>query len=123
MALPGGKEGAERMHNSASLIKLIREQLESGRWLGAICTAPVIVLGRKGLITNFTATYYKTFRGELGQYVKEISDQGVVTDRNLVASQSPGTAIEFASELVTCLFGKESSQTIADTVNACLPPK
>ncbi|WP_444913905.1 DJ-1 family glyoxalase III [Microbulbifer sp. TRSA007] len=122
IALPGGKEGAEQMHNSAPLIKLIREQLESGRWLGAICTAPVIVLGRQGLITNFKATCYKTFRGELSQYVKETSDQRVVVDRNLVTSQSPGTAIEFAFELVTCLFGKELSQEIAQTVNVYLPP-
>ncbi|WHI53251.1 DJ-1/PfpI family protein [Microbulbifer sp. MLAF003] len=123
IALPGGKEGAEHMHDSEPLMRLIQKQIESGRWLGAICTAPVIVLGRHGLITDFKATCYRTFRRELSQYVRETSDQRVVVDRNLITSQSPGTAIEFAFQLVTCLFGEEQSKSIAQTVNVYLPPE
>ncbi|WP_444925140.1 DJ-1 family glyoxalase III [Microbulbifer sp. DLAB2-AF] len=123
IALPGGKEGAECMHNSEPLMELIRAQIESSRWLGAICTAPVIVLGRHQLITNFKATCYKAFRSELSQYVREVSDQRVVVDRNLVTSQSPGTAIEFALGLVTCLFGEERTHSIAHTMNVLLPGK
>ncbi|BBM03404.1 DJ-1 family glyoxalase III [Microbulbifer sp. GL-2] len=122
IALPGGKEGAERMHDSRPLMTLIREQLESGRWLGAICTAPVIILGRHGLISDYRATCYQTFRSELSQYVREASEQRVVVDRNLITSQSPGTAIEFAFQLVSCVFGEEQSRSIARTVNAYLPP-
>ncbi|MFA0813974.1 DJ-1 family glyoxalase III [Microbulbifer epialgicus] len=116
IALPGGKEGAESMHESEPLIQLVKEQLYSGRWVGAICTAPVIILGRHGLLKNYKATCYRTFRDELSRYARETAAERVVVDRNLITSQSPGTAMEFALKLVACLYGEDSAKMIAKAI-------
>lgn len=113
IALPGGMPGAEHLHNSAPLIALIREQFISGRWLGAICASPAVVLGRHGLISDYHATCHSAFRNELIKQVKETSDDAVVIDRNLITSQAPGTAMEFALSLVGALFSAEVEKEVA----------
>ncbi|WKT60339.1 DJ-1/PfpI family protein [Microbulbifer thermotolerans] len=113
IAIPGGMPGAEHLHNSAPLIELITDQLKSGRWLGAICASPAVVLGRHGLISDYRATCHSAFRDELTGQVKETSNDAVVIDRNLITSQAPGTAMDFALSLVGALFSAEVEKEVA----------
>ncbi|WP_346838049.1 DJ-1 family glyoxalase III [Microbulbifer sp. SAOS-129_SWC] len=114
IALPGGMPGAEHLGNSAVLTELLAAQLATGRWVGAICAAPTVVLGRHGLISDYRATCHSGFRDELRGLVTEASDERVVVDRNLVTSQAPGTAMAFSLRLVGCLFGEEAARRVAD---------
>lgn len=43
----------------------------------------------------------------------------VVADRNVVTSQGPGTAIEFALALVEQLYGKEKMEEVAGPLVSC----
>jgi len=118
IALPGGMPGAEHLHNCEPLIDMIAAQLNSGRWLGAICASPAVVLGRHGLIAEYRATCHSGFREELDGQVKETSDEPVVEDRNLITSQAPGTAMNFALRLVNRLYGEEMARSVAGPMRA-----
>ena len=61
-------------------------------------------LGSKGLLDNKTATGHPMFQSLPG--VKEVdSESRVVVDGNCITSQGPGTAMDFALELVEQLCG------------------
>lgn len=49
-SLQGGMPGAEHLQRSESLTKILKEQAEAGRVLGAICAAPVVVFEANGLL-------------------------------------------------------------------------
>jgi 4-methyl-5(b-hydroxyethyl)-thiazole monophosphate biosynthesis len=42
--------GATRLHGSGGLERLLREQKAAGRWIGAICASPAVVLQAHGLL-------------------------------------------------------------------------
>ena len=113
IALPGGMPGARHLHDSEELLRLLKAQMDSGRWVGAICAAPAVVLGRHGLLKNYRATCHSSFREELCEQALAITDINVEIDRNLITSQAPGTAMEFALKLVQVLFGDVAVQRVA----------
>lgn len=113
IALPGGMPGAENLHKCTVLKSLLADQLSAGRWVGAICASPAVVLGRHDLILDYRATCHSAFRDELSGVVKEVSDEAVVKDRNLITSQAPGTAMNFALVLVSSLFGEDVARSVA----------
>ena len=110
VALPGGMPGATHLRDSRELAEILKNQQQHGRLCGAICASPAVVLQHHGLIGNRRATCYPSF-------VKELSngDSGsrVVFDGDLVTSQGPGTAVEFALKLVELLFDKARSAEVA----------
>ncbi|MFI2812101.1 MULTISPECIES: DJ-1 family glyoxalase III [Microbulbifer] len=113
IVLPGGMPGAEHLAGCAALVEMAREQLAAGHWLGAICAAPVVVLGRHGMLDQRIATCHEGFRQELGEQALAARGEPVVCDRNLVTSQAPGTAMAFALTLVECLYGEKQRQSVA----------
>lgn len=113
IALPGGMPGAEHLSGNEVLMTLVREQLVSDRVLGAICAAPAVVLGRHDLLQNRTATCYPGFQQELHAKVEHLVHQRVAIDGKLITSQGPGTAAEFALNIVAALFGDEKAAQVA----------
>ena len=104
IAVPGGLPGAEHLAASDVLDKLLRKQAAGGKLYGAICAAPLLVLGSKGLLENRTATGHPRFLPV--SEAKEVdSESRVVVDGNCITSQGPGTAIDFALQLVEQLCG------------------
>ena len=112
IALPGGIPGAENLRDSDELRQLLLMQNDSSNWLAAICAAPAVVLEYHGLLSNRLATCHPGFRDKLTN--KEKIDQRVVIDGNCVTSQGPGTALEFALQLVAILYGEEKSREVAE---------
>ena len=114
IALPGGLKGAEMLANTDDLIRLIKNQLNEGRLVGAICAAPAVVLSRHGLLKvhgtseHYLATCYPSFLKEL----PNPSKNRVVVDRNLITSQGPATAIEFSEALIEHLVNKEEAESV-----------
>ena len=104
IALPGGIPGAEHLAASEPLETLLRAQVAKGSLYGAICAAPALVLGAKGLLQGKTVTGHPMFQQNMD--AKELnSESRVVVDGNCVTSQGPGTALDFALELVEQLCG------------------
>ena len=104
IALPGGLPGAEHLAAHSVLDSLLREQAQQGKLIGAICAAPALVLASKGLLLDKAATCYPSFQQALE--AKEVdSEARVVVDGNFITSQGPGTALDFALQLVEQLCG------------------
>jgi protein deglycase len=104
IVLPGGLDGTENLAKDQRVVKMLQEQLGSGRAVGAICAAPT-VLDRYGLARGKTITCHPTCRDAIKK--AKLSEDRVVRDGLIVTSQGPGTAIEFALNLVELLMGKD----------------
>jgi 4-methyl-5(b-hydroxyethyl)-thiazole monophosphate biosynthesis len=104
IAVPGGIPGSEHLAEHPVLDSLLRKQAEQEKLIGAICAAPAMVLASKGLLLDKIATCYPSFQQNLE--AKEVdSEARVVVDANYITSQGPGTALDFALELVEQLCG------------------
>lgn len=110
IVLPGGLPGAEHLRDSKTLIEMLKQQKKAGRLYAAICASPAVALAPHGLLDGKTATGYPGTQDKLPKAV----NQRVVTDGNCITSQGPGTALEFAIELVHRLFDDTKAKQVAD---------
>lgn len=117
IVLPGGAKGAEAMAGSPLLGELLRLQNAAGRWIAAICAAPTALLAH-GIADGRRMACHPSVEGavaERGELVRE----RVCVDGNLVTSQGPGTAFDFALTLVAHLAGPGQAEEVA--AQLCLP--
>ena len=104
IAVPGGLPGSENLAASSALDRLLREQAAKGRLYAAICAAPMLVLSSKGLLQDKIVTGHPMFQQNIE--AKEVNGKSrVVVDGNCITSQGPGTALDFALDLVQQLCG------------------
>lgn len=111
IVLPGGMPGAVNLNNHAGLLEKIGEFNRSGKLLGAICAAPMI-LGGLGILEGRDVTCYPGFE----KYCRNarIQPRKVVTDGNIVTGKGAGVAMEFALALVEKLKGRECKEQVAE---------
>tara|TARA_Y100000385_G_scaffold75260_1_gene76075 strand:+ start:304 stop:912 length:609 start_codon:yes stop_codon:yes gene_type:complete len=121
IAVPGGVEGSNALAESESLTQLLQRQVTEGRFYAAICAAPALVLGSKGLLDNKTATCHPHFY-QVIEAKKVDTESRVVVDGNCITSQGPGTAIEFALELVEQLCGIVKREEVASPLALTTSP-
>jgi 4-methyl-5(b-hydroxyethyl)-thiazole monophosphate biosynthesis len=100
IVLPGGMPGTLNLGKHEGLAKQLKAFAENGKWLAAICAAPG-VLGKMSLLKGKRVTSYPGVEDQLTGAV--YSEERVVQDGRIVTSRGPGTAIEFALELVKLL--------------------
>jgi protein deglycase len=121
IVLPGGIPGAEHLRDSVVLTDLLTRQRSDGRWYGAICAAPAVVLAHHGLLEPEKATCHPAFTGQLPDAGQ--AHQRVLVAGRCVTSQGAGTALEFALKLVELLFDREAAESVgAAMVAAPLEP-
>ncbi len=101
--LPGGMPGSTNLRDDPRVLELIRRQAREGKRIGAICAAP-IALGKAGVLQGKKATSYPGFQDQLAG--ASYQEARVVSDGTITTSRGPGTAMEFALQLVTELQGK-----------------
>ena len=111
IVLPGGMPGAKHLSECALLIDRLRRQREAGFWYAAICAAPAVALAPHGLLDGVAATGHEGFREDLPDQSR-VSER-VVVDQNCITSQGPGSAIEFALEVVARVCGKDVRDQVA----------
>lgn len=112
--LPGGMPGAVNLSNSPAVEKLCRTLMENGRLVAAICAAPAVALGRFGLLEHRKFTCYPGYEKQtkVGTFLTD----RVVVDGNLITSRGPGTAGEFAVELIRYLTDTPTAKRISEAV-------
>jgi len=102
IVLPGGKGGADRLAEDERVRDLLLRAFEQGKYIAAICAAPR-VLAESGLLKGRHAT---SFPGILDDQTGiHLSKAPVVQDGRIITSRGPGTAMDFALELVRLLLG------------------
>lgn len=115
IVLPGGAVGTENLRKDERVKKAVEELMKKGRLVTAICAAPT-VLSAIGVTANRVVTSHPSVRQQL--VAKEVTDERVVADGNIITSQGPGTAMEFAFRLVEALFGRAKAEEVNKTVLA-----
>ncbi|MCG6941208.1 MAG: DJ-1/PfpI family protein [Thiohalocapsa sp.] len=106
VALPGGQPGANNLNADPRLAAIVSRQATQGRWCAAICAAP-LMLADLGLLDGRQATSFPGALDTAKHPEIRLSEDAVVTDGNLVTSRGPGTAMDFALQLIELLVGRE----------------
>ncbi|KAK3022548.1 hypothetical protein RJ639_047486 [Escallonia herrerae] len=110
--LPGGTAGAERLHKSRVLKKLLQEQESAGRMYGAICSSPAI-LHRQGLLKDKRATGHPSVISKLNN---KVDGSRVVVDGKVITSRGLASAIDFALAIVSKLYGHARARSVAEGI-------
>ena len=110
IVLPGGMPGAKNLNEHSGLREQILDFNENGKWLGAICAAP-LVFGNLGILKDKNATCYPGFEDELHGAV--ITGNEVELADTVVTGKGAGVAIKFALKIVESIKGKEVADELA----------
>ncbi|BAV32685.1 4-methyl-5(B-hydroxyethyl)-thiazole monophosphate biosynthesis protein [Sulfuricaulis limicola] len=111
LVLPGGQPGATHLEQDTRILALAGKMARDKRFTAAICAAPR-VLARAGVLEGKRAT---SFPGTLdpAQWPNvRLENSAVVTDGRVITSRGPGTAMDFALELIALLAGKEKRDQV-----------
>lgn len=105
IVLPGGLPGADHLNADPRIHRILRRTAAAGGYTAAICAAPKVLAGA-GLLDGRKATGYPGVLDRLNLPRTELLQRAVVTDGRIVTSRGPGTAMDFALELIERLLGK-----------------
>ena len=128
IVMAGGVPGAMNLGASEQLKAIIQRHHAAGGLLGAICLAPALVLRPAGVLEHVKKVTgnplaIKTldqiwpadaFTQLLGNAFDPDVRVCVDRDNNIVTSQTPGTAIEYALAIVKLLRGEKIASEISD---------
>ena len=109
VVLPGGLPGTYNLRDNSAVKKIIEFASKNNKLMGAICAAPY-VYDTLGYLSGVRATVNPGFENEMKNAT--LVNERVVVDGNIITSQGPGTAHEFAAAFVTALKNKESATEI-----------
>ena len=113
--LPGGGLGVKNLAASAAVEAAIKQFDAQGKWLFAICAAP-LVLSKAGLLKDRKCTCFPGCEGDL--VCKQYLTDRVVVDGKVITSCGAGSAEEFAFESLAQVAGREISEKIRNQVVA-----
>ena len=109
IVLPGGLPGADNLLDKRVKDMAIKFNNE-GKIVAAICAAPQ-TLEAFGILDDRKCTSYPGFiKGR--DKVNYLEDQIVVTDKNIITSRGPATALEFAFRILEDLGYNEKAKQI-----------
>ena len=105
IVLPGGLPGADHLNNDPRIHEILKRLASEGKHTAAICAAPK-VLANAGLLDGHTATSYPGVLDKMDLTRVDVKLERVVTDGKVITSRGPGTAMDFALELIEKLEGR-----------------
>ena len=108
--LPGGMPGASNLDAHKGLQKKILEFNHEGKYLTAICAAP-LVLGHNNLLKNKRATCFPGFEKEL--YGATVTGANTEFEGNIITAKGPGVAFEFAMKITEMIKGRDFTLKLA----------
>jgi 4-methyl-5(b-hydroxyethyl)-thiazole monophosphate biosynthesis len=111
IVLPGGQPGSNHLEADARVQRLLQQQHAAHKTIAAICAAPK-VLASAGLLDGRHATCYPGAIDMAKFPSVHLDNRAVVRDGDLITSRGPGTAMDFALELIRVLKGPEASAAV-----------
>ncbi|MTC60184.1 protein deglycase YajL [Providencia rustigianii] len=120
IVLPGGLAGAETFRDSPLVVEKVRRMHLDGKIVAAICAAPALVLEYHQLFPLGNMTGFPTMQDKIPSH--KWVDRRVYFDErvNLLTSQGPATAFDFALKLIELLEGRAVAANVA--AQLVLPP-
>jgi 4-methyl-5(b-hydroxyethyl)-thiazole monophosphate biosynthesis len=110
LVLPGGAPGAAAMRADPRILDAARRMFDRGKIVAAICAAP-LVLQDAGLLKGRRFTCHPGVKDQFRHGLR-VEDR-VVEEGNLITSQGPGAAFEFALAVAARLKGKATAAAVA----------
>ena len=108
LIIPGGP-GVKNLRNDDRVSALIRSFANAGKWIAAICAAPIL-LHDQGLLEGKRYTAHASTADTLSRIDPAAS---VVIDGNIITSRGAGTSIDFGLTIVATLTGSGAADSIA----------
>lgn len=112
LLIPGGEGGFEVQKNE-KLLSTIKEFRTKGKWIAAICMAPLILKNAGCLPEKFTA--HDCVKKELNG----TSTEAAVTDEKakIITGRGPGAAFEFTFEIMKHLVGEDAVKGCREAIH------
>ena len=112
--LPGGMPGSSNLDESRIVDSSLRAAHRQGKYLAAICAAPM-VLGKRGYLDGKRAVCFPGFEEFLVGATVD-AERSLVRDGNVITAKGMGIAFDFGLELVRCLKDDETAEKIKNSV-------
>lgn len=109
LLLPGGMPGSTNLNAHDGVRDAIRRQHESGKRVGAICAAPM-VLGSLGILKGKRATCSPGFEKYMtgAEYTGEL----FTVDGNIITGEGPAATLPYAYKILSFFIGEEKSRVL-----------
>ena len=104
VVLPGGLPGADNLNQDRRIHELLHKTVSNNGYIAAICAAPK-VLASAGLLDGKQATSFPGILEDMQLSGVKLVNNPVVKDGNVITSRGPGTAMDFALDLIEVLTG------------------
>lgn len=111
LILPGGGPGTQALKDHSGSVEACKKFAAEGKLLGAICAAPS-VFGVNNLLDGQSAVCYPGFENQL--IGATIGKNRVELSGKFITSIGPGSAMEFALEILKLLCDKGTYSTVKD---------
>ena len=106
IVLPGGLPGSDHLNDDPRIHSLLKRAANNGKYTAAICAAPK-VLASSGLLDGKQATSYPGALNVDTLPTTKITSEAISQDGKVITSRGPGTAMDFALQLIETLEGQE----------------
>lgn len=111
VVLPGGDPGYQNLGKSKKVFDIINHMNDYQKPIAAICASPSI-LGKMGILDDRKATIYPGMEKD----IPRPRSGKVIVDGHVITSEGPGTAIDFALEIVKTLLGSGKEKEIKKSI-------
>ena len=111
LVLPGGP-GYELLEKNDRVQQLIKQFIDSGRVVAAICASPTI-LGRAGYLKDKKYTCFTSMNEDFGG---TFTGEYVAVDGSLITGQSAAATVDFGLAIIEKLLGPEKADQVKKSI-------
>ncbi|WP_375422826.1 type 1 glutamine amidotransferase domain-containing protein [uncultured Friedmanniella sp.] len=114
LVLPGGVANPDALRLDADAVAFVKEFLDSGRPVAAICHAPWTLI-EADVVRGRTLTSWPSLQTDLRNAGADWVDEKVVVDGNLITSRNPDDIPAFNNALLEAVnHGVSSAQSVSE---------
>mgnify|MGYP003289185024 CR=1 FL=1 len=123
--IPGGMPGAANIGSDKDVLNFILKMNECGKFICAICAAPIVVLAQTGILAGKQFTCYPGMEQNIAKYVPDPSqidnlmkgaylnlEKSNVHDGNIITGKGPGAAEEFSMTILKACCGVDEMMRV-----------
>jgi protease I len=101
IVVPGG-HAPDRMRMRHAMLDFVRDQMQAGRTVGAICHGPQVLISAD-VLRGFTLTCWPSIAVDVKNAGALYVDRPVAVDRHLITSRKPDDVAQFSEAILKAL--------------------